>query len=253
MIEINLFPLEFRRKEAKAFKLPELPYLRIGAIIIAALVGVEALLFGGLLWTKAASRSLESEIRVLGPDFERIKALRLDKARKETNAAALDKMMKRPFSWTLLMNAVSDSLVDTLWLTEISVERKMFEFEIKAAPPKPPKKGAKSVKGAKPVKDAKDDAPAKKPSRIRGPQMAKRYEYFLVIQGSAPVASRTTAAVGQFIQSLEENQIIRGAVENVKLEKIDRMEDHSGAMRYVFTIRSKMKPAYGEDRADKDS
>jgi len=234
LIEINLLPPEFRKKETKKFNMPDLPYLRIGGTFFLAMLGVEALLFAGLLFMKSNLSGLEKEIKTLGPDFDRIQKVKLGKARSGTYLRLLGGMMTRPFYWTQLLNAISNSLPETLWLTEISIERKMIDIEVKKAPESAPAPNAKG----------------KKPRRISTPKNIRKAEYYLVIRGAAPINERSTAAVGKFIQQLEEQPVVRQITEHVKLEKIDRISDRKDQQSYVFTIRSLMKSGYGDEDAD---
>jgi len=240
LIEINLLPPEFQKKPKRDFKLPDLPYLRIFGYIALAFVVVEALLFAGTLYGKGNLAQWEQRVKVLGPDFDRIKALKLEASRAEADLKTLNQMTVRSFYWTELLNSVSDSITEDVWLTYLGAERKTIEFDL---PKKKDDNDGEEGSDKKEKKNKNAPTPRKRIKRVFVETKGHRIEDYLMIRGSAPVSGQGTAAVGRFIQSLKDNKFVNQLVSDVKLDKIDRIND--GTL-FTFTVVCRMKTPFGD-------
>ena len=83
----------------------------------------------------------------------------------------------------------------------------------------------------------------RKARRVVGPTKERRFEYYLMLKGSAPVSGQGTAAIGRFVQSLQEHAYFQGVVSEVKLDKIDRIADDT---LFDFTVACRMKSPFGD-------
>lgn len=250
MIEINLLPAEFRKKEKKDkkdSKMPELPYLRMFIIFFIGLVAVEVLLFFFLLYQGQRSKELHMEAKHLAPDFERIKKIKLDTARTEAMQARLTELTTQPFHWTMLLAAISESVTEDIWLTSVETQKKIVLFDM----PKPKEKKEKKEKGkAADAKGKEKSAPEEKPRQRAATRQAKgkRNEHMLIIRGSAPATSEGTGSIGVFIQSLKDNELIKSIVTKAKLETIDRVivDEEAGTELFNFSVTCLLKDPLGE-------
>lgn len=120
MIEINLLPGEFRKKEAIKLVLPEGP-IKKGLWFLFAVFLVGQILF--TVW--AVSQGFEvKRLRVQIAALKLQNRLVLQKKAETTlfmkRMEQIRTMTQRKFHWSLLLNAVSDSMTKGVWLQSLS-------------------------------------------------------------------------------------------------------------------------------------
>lgn len=230
MIEINLLPAQFRKKEKKEFKVPELPYRRIFVFFIIFLLVLEGFLFLQVVQQKSRLSEFRNEFKGLEPDIQRIRSIKSETSRLQARLRRLEGMYERPFYWTRLLNDISDSMTEGVWLTEISVQKKV-QMETRG-----------SSRGKRLRKSA-----IARGSREKGAegQTEEETEYLLVMRGFIVSTPEGTAPVGKFVQSLQANTDLREVVSDIWLEKINRA-DTEKAQLFEFNVSCFFKEEYSE-------
>lgn len=229
MIEINLLPPEHRKREKKEFKMPELPYKRLFILFLVALVVLEGSLFSIVVVKKNQSVSLRKELKMLLPEIERFKGIRSETNMLQGRLKEMNRMSERPFYWTHLLNALSDSMTEGVWLTRIRVERQLAQVG---------KKKQMRVR-----KTAKDRLAKSESSQSQTDDGTK---YILIVRGSVASVEQGTATIGKFIQTLQKNAFLDKIISEIWLEKIDRQVEKE-TQRFDFTVACMFKEEFKND------
>jgi hypothetical protein len=205
MIEINLLPEEFKKKEPRFKKIDlsglkladinfnKLPLVGIGLGAIAFLILFHLILFLIGINSKASLAAISKETRVLSPEKREADKLRNDLDLINKKIVAIDGLMVK-------LNALSDSITPGIWLTEISYD----EIE-----------GNKLVLvSAKPS----NDKTKRNSSRSVTEKVILRY---LVISGYASsMGEQGTALIGKFIKALRDSSEFYSDFSEIKLGSI---------------------------------
>jgi Tfp pilus assembly protein PilN len=228
MIEINLLPEEFKKKEPRFKKIDlsglkladinfnKLPLVGIGIGAIAFLILFHLILFLIGINSKASLAAISKETRVLSPEKREADKLRNDLDLINKKIVAIDGLMVKRFSWARKLNALSDSITPGIWLTEISYD----EIE-----------GNKLVLvSAKPS----NDKTKRNSSRSVTEKVILRY---LVISGYASsMGEQGTALIGKFIKALRDSSEFYSDFSEIKLGSIktDKYRDQE-VMNFKIT------------------
>ncbi len=214
MIEVNLLPEE-RRKKQERFKkidlsgidLKNIPVVKVAAAAFAVLVIIQALLFFIGLYSKSHYASLEKRYLEILPKKKEADALKFQIDNITKKVKAIDELMVNRFSWARKLNALSDSMTQGIWLTEIHYDEKIIERVV--VPNVAPKNKQKAEEPAKPVTE-------------------KVVVKYLIMSGySLNTNGEGTALIGKFIKTLKENGNFYSDFSDIQLGSIkrDKMED----------------------------
>lgn len=119
MIELNLLPEEAKKKRTK-IELPEIPLIPITAALVGFLAVVQLLVFGLAFFVNNQLGVLNKTWEGLAPkkaEFDGIKQSILGTNKK---IHAIDSLIEKRFSWSILLNELSNGLTSNIWLTELS-------------------------------------------------------------------------------------------------------------------------------------
>jgi Tfp pilus assembly protein PilN len=126
MIKIDLLPPDLKKKESffsrvdlSAFSLQKLPVLGIIIVIAMAVVAIQAIVFLTGIAGSMRSKELAKKYEALMPalkEAEELKARADDITRR---SSAIDELVSRRFAWAKLLNNLSDSVTDGIWLKEL--------------------------------------------------------------------------------------------------------------------------------------
>ncbi|OIO37943.1 MAG: hypothetical protein AUJ72_03500 [Candidatus Omnitrophica bacterium CG1_02_46_14] len=121
MIEINLLPEGLRKKDNKINLLSELPIKRSAVIVVAIFFGLQILATVGAFSVSARLKWMKTEtvkLQEMNKEILAEKALTgfVQKKIEKANVA-----IGRPFLWSSLLNALSDSITKGVWLTNFSI------------------------------------------------------------------------------------------------------------------------------------
>ncbi|GEM_PF-1019040 len=229
MIEINLLPEDLRKKESVAFVLPELPIKRTLKILLAAFVGLQ-IVFGCLAIlrrvdaaaTSSAIVSLKEQNKEI---LERKEAIQRLKVRlKDAHVVA-----SRPYQWSRLLNALSDSTTKGVWLRGLSLTDVQSGGGV----------GKGDTGSAARKRRAAEAAAGAKTEKKRA----------LLLEGTVVAQGQETAYVGKFIKVLKENAYLSTLFESIELQNMNQRkirETDVFDFSLVCTFRKEKKAAVAE-------
>ena len=227
MIEINLLPEEYRKKDTQAkrmdlakFNVQNLPLFKIAGAALAVMVAVPVLLFFIGLYARAHLSSTEKRYNQMVPAKKEADALKSEIEMVNKKTKAIDELMVKRFIWARKLNDLSDSVTPGIWLTELSYSEKLTDRP--------------AVIGIKNLKNKGQNEPAKI-------VMEKVMMKYLIISGYASgMGEDGTAAVGKFIKSLKDSSAFYSDFSGIELGaiKTDRNEDQE-VMSFKITCMFK--------------
>ncbi len=192
MIEINLLPEELKKKMGRFSNIDfskvmpqNFPLKKIAIIVILAFVISQIILF--LIGAGAASeiKGLSKKHEAMLPGKKEADLLKMQVDILNKKVKAIDGLMIKRFSWAKKLSAISDSMTQGIWLSDLSYDEYIEERIASAG----------ESEGMKPRK-----AQAK-------PVVEKTLARYLVITGYASrMGGEGTALVGKFIQGLKDNK-----------------------------------------------
>lgn len=220
MIEINLLPEEFKKKESRfkqidlsGFSLENLPVIKLaGAFFgVIALITIALFLIG--LYSKSNLTSLTARYERILPlkkDADTLKS-QVDMINKKVRA--IDELMVKRFGWSKKLSDLSDSVTPGIWLTDLTYDEKMTERQIQ---PDPKAANAKT-----------------KPRTGAEMAMAR----CLIISGYASgMSEEGTSLIGKFIKSLNDNRDFYSDFSDIELGSIKRDKiDDQEVMSFKIT------------------
>ena len=206
MIEINLLPEEAKKKrsapkiDTSMINLSSLPIINIAMMAVGALLAIQlALLITGVI-SGIAFNSMNRKYRDILPKKNETRQL---KARVDTTnkkVTAIDELMVKRFSWEKKLNALSDSMIPGIWLTELQYDEKLTDAT------KPANTDLAQMRGGEGKR-----APEKTLSR------------YLILSGAASgMGEEGTALIGRFIKSLKDDTAFYSDFSDIELGTIKR-------------------------------
>lgn len=207
MIEINLLPEEAKKKKRSAPKmdasminLSSLPIINIAFVAVGALLAIQLALFITGVISGTTFESLELKYKDILPkkqETEKLK-IRVDTANKKV--IAIDELMVKRFSWEKKLNALSDSMIPGIWLTELQYDEKIT--------------GASKPANAGPAKKLGGE----------GKQVSEKTisKYLILFGAASGMGEEGTALIGRFIKSLKENAEFYSDFSDIELGTIKR-------------------------------
>ncbi len=188
MIEVNLLPPEHRRKERTRLSLPtDLPAGKIVLAALGAIFAVQLLVSGYAFFQTSRLSQVSSEIEKLKTENKDITAQKNEIAAMKARAREVESLSVRPFFWSSMLNAVSDSVSKGIWLNSLTM----------AEGPAPEAVGASQGGEAATVR-------------------------YLRIEGSAVGQGDETASIGRFITELKQNPLLAELFDDVRLSNINQ-------------------------------
>ncbi len=122
MIEINLVPEEYRkRKRKKILVLPRGFAFFIGMWFFGLFIMFGILLNLNVESKRSKVEKLEKEWSLLQPKKVQLDTLKSEVSLLENELGSFKKVLYKKFYWSEKLNKISDSLLDGVWLTEISI------------------------------------------------------------------------------------------------------------------------------------
>lgn len=211
MIEINLLPVEMRKKasifsriDLSGLSIQKLPVIPIAAGVVGIFVLVLASVFAMGAYSKMALTSLTRKYEAIKPQKAEAESLKTQNDAINKRVGAIEDLMGGRFSWAKKLNALSDSITPGIWLSELTYDE--------AQP------------GRGQVQKAKGQGLTGK----------------LVIGGYAAGSGEQGAAlVGKFIKSLKESELFYSDFSEVNLvgvksEKVDGQDVVSFRINCIF-------------------
>lgn len=206
MIEINLLPEEKRKTEAAKLSLPAIPVQKTLIILGAVFLTLQFLLSLYVVYRRLEVEGVKNQIAALTRKNKQTAFYKSEIQSTKKRLQQIQTFTERKFFWTLLLNAVSDSMTKGIWLGRISL----------TDGPAPPGSGSAE----------KDKAPPKAPSaketqRPKSPVKPERVRW-LRVEGSVVAPGQETAFIGRFIKELKQNRVLDDLLSSVELFNIDQ-------------------------------
>lgn len=221
MIEINLLPEEAKKKKRSAPKmdasminLSSLPITSIAMIAVGALLAIQSALFMIGVISGIAFNSMNRKYKDILPRKNETQQLKtwVDTANKKV--AAIDELMVKRFSWEKKLNALSDSMIPGIWLTELQYDEKLTDA----------------------IKPANADSAEKRRGEGRR-ALEKTLSRYLILSGAASgMGEEGTALIGRFIRSLKDDPAFYSDFSDIELGTIKREKmDDQEIMTFKIT------------------
>ncbi len=221
MIEINLLPEEAKKRKRSAPKmdasminLSSLSITSIAMMTVGALLAIQSALFITGVISGIAFNSMNrkyKDILLRKNETQQLKTW-VDTANKKV--AAIDELMVKRFSWEKKLNALSDSMIPGIWLTELQYDEKLTDA-IKPANADSVEKGRGEGKRA----------------------LEKTLSRYLILSGAASgMGEEGTALIGRFIRSLKDDPAFYSDFSDIELGTIKREKmDDQEIMTFKIT------------------
>jgi len=222
MIEINLLPEEMKKKKSRwkqidlsQVSLQSLPLLKIGVIVGACLVAIQALVSIIGTSTNGIYGALDRRYNAISSKKQEVDALKRQAEGVKKKIKAIDELMVQRFSWAKKLNDLSDAMTPNVWLTELNYDEQVSERRI-------PLRGEG---------DSQKSIVEKKTSR------------FMKISGNASsIREEGAALVGKFIKSLKSSPGFYSDFSDIELGTVRaaKIEDQE-VMSFTLTCYFKDK------------
>lgn len=184
-VEINLLPPEYRKKERAKLALPsDLPAGKVVLLALGGIFAVQLLVSGYAFFQASRMTQVTAAIEKLKAENKEITAQKAEIEAMKDRAREVDRLSARPFYWSNLLGALTDSVSKGIWLTSLHI----------GEGPAPDAVGAQG-----------------------GGNATIRY---LRIEGSAVGQGDETASIGKFIAELKENPLLDELFDDVRLSNI---------------------------------
>ena len=224
MIEINLLPEEAKKRRHSSAKIDVsaksvsgFPMIKIAAWAVGAILLIQLILFVIGFTNGATFKSLDLEYKGMLPKKQETEKLKAQVDTMNRKVGAINELMVKRFSWEKKLNALSDSMIPGIWLTELEYDEKFSEFPI-----------AVSVKASK-KKDAQET------EKVLSRQ--------LIMSGAASgMGEEGTALIGRFMKSLKDDPAFYSDFSDIELGTIKREKmDEQEIMTFKITCFFKAK------------
>lgn len=224
MIEINLLPPELRKKEVTRFALPNILNRQFMIRSLLVFAGVHVLL-GGLVAVQTLYHGhLKREVAALKTSSQEIIRQKSEIKTGKERMSRLGQMTQRNFSWTRLLNALSNGVPKGLWLRSFKVTEEM------RALPQQDAKAAKSKSSETSPKTKEEKKKKEKPKQEKEEKVNA-----LKLEGSVVGNGQETATISRFIKALKEDPYFGSLFDEIEFFNITQRKIKSFDV-YDFTI-----------------
>lgn len=194
MIELNLLPPEFRRREAPKLTLPELPIKKTLITFFGVFIAIQVLFSAFAIYQRIEFASIKQQTAALTQETLQIAKEKKEMAAERKRLTKINGLIQRNFYWTSVLNALSSSMTKGVWLTHLSV--------------------------ADEKRDDKNKTEAQK--KEAGSSREGIQVKVLRIDGSAVGQGEETAFVGKFIKELKSNPLFSDLFSDIDLFRIEQ-------------------------------
>ncbi|MDD5422258.1 MAG: hypothetical protein WC592_01785 [Candidatus Omnitrophota bacterium] len=200
MVQINLLPQEYRKREPAYKKigladlnfLKNIPVMNIAIGFVAVLAVMHIALFFGGVYSKSTLASLSMKLESVMPEKRYAESLKTLIQLKDQKVRAIDELVDGRFSWAAKLNELSDSMTSGIWLSDFGYEERQKE---KAPPPA----------GAKVKKDTTK------------PPESSVLKYLVLTGYASSLGGQGTALIGKFMSSLKDNASFYSDFQQIEL------------------------------------
>ena len=193
MIQTNLLPEEFRKKERIKLTLPEIPLRKFSLIFFGVFFVAQLSLSFFAFYKKTRIGDAKKEIAAFKAQNRDLTLRKTETAMMKVRLKEAEALTRHDFFWSRLLNDISDSIPKGVWLTRFSVQEAEGTAEAVRAASGRARKG-QAFAAAK----------------------------VLRLEGSAVGPGQETAIIGKFIKELKENAGLEEIFQDVKLSDINQ-------------------------------
>ncbi len=135
MLEINLVPVDLRKRKKKAspfvgFHFPVEILIGLGSVIVFVLMLINFSLFYQRLAKAAQYAKLQKQLEEIRPEQEKVKAMAREiKDIEEQVKSIRDIIGDQRVNWSQKLNILSDTIPRGVWFTKVSAQNGMFVIE----------------------------------------------------------------------------------------------------------------------------
>lgn len=208
IIQTNLLPEELRKKERLKLSLPEVPVSQALTIFFGAFFAIQVLLSAYAFYQKGNLGHVKARVLELKGQTRDVALHKAEIASSKARSNEITSLVTRGYSWTQLLNTISDSVTKGIWLNELAIEDG----------------------------EAQSVTPGPKARRVDGPR-----PQILRLDGSAVGQGQETAYIGKFIKELKEHPFLSQIFLDVKLQNINQKKVRETDV-YDFTLVCLFKP-----------
>jgi len=226
MIELNLLPEELKKKR-KRIELPEIPLVPVAACFLGALILIQLFLSGLIFISKKQLAGLDKTWKGLAPKEAKLDVIKKKVFSINKKTQAIDGLIEKQLNWSRLLNELSNSLAQNIWLTELAYGEKNEKVTAATQAMPPSKPGPVNQKAGR---------------ITRAPKERQRKVGILTLSGFASGrGEEPTVNVARFIRSLKENKDFFKNFSDVELISMKKsLVEEQDVMN--FTLVCKFKP-----------
>lgn len=255
MIEINLLPEEFRRKETVRITLPEIPIKRIVIIAGSVIVGLQLLLAAWVFYSQFETARLKKTIGSLKKETASIAHEKAEMQSIQARLKDIQALTDRKFYWSSLLSALSNSMSKGVWLRTLSVteefvmvskpapkksEAKTEETNSKKSKDKEKSKEKEKLSKEKNKKEESDKKSKKEKEEPKPPVKVNQPRWVLKLEGSVVGTGQETAFVGLFLKQLKSNALFNDLFSDIELSNMSQRKVKEFDV-YDFVVIGKFK------------
>ena len=222
--------MSLKKLDLATLNLKSIPVMKIVLVAAGILVILHGGLFAAATYSKTNLKELSKKYNEILPNIREAEILKSRSVMMVKKVNAINELMVKRFSWSRKLNALSDSMTQGIWLTDISYDEKVGEKIVKRpAAPQMPAMAQMGRERRMPAESAAATATEKAVIR------------YLYVSGCASSPGEEGAAVvGKFIKSLKENPSFYSDMADIELGSIksDKVEDQE-VMRFKITCTFK--------------
>lgn len=120
MIELDLLPEEYKKKKKKKIDLPDIPIFPVVGLIVGALIVIQLVFYGMTYICSNQLESLEEKWAGLEPQKNELDSIKIEIRKTSKKIKAIDNLIEKRLSWAMLLNEISNSLTENIWLRNLS-------------------------------------------------------------------------------------------------------------------------------------
>lgn len=222
MIEINLLPEELRKKESVKLSLPAMPALPKKTVLLAVgvVLGVQVLFTAFAFFQKGEAAAVRKDITALNESNRGLVAQKTESAEIRKRLSQIDHLLQRKFFWSSLLNALTDSMIKGVWLTNLSIA------ESNASP---------MIKKTVEVTLSKADTLSPRKTVSSTSRTPPKSSKMLKLEGSVVGPGEETALIGKFIKKMKGNALFDKLFAEIEPANINQKKIREFDV-YDFTI-----------------
>lgn len=225
MIEINLLPDEFRRKDRFKVGVPDLPYVKILVAGGAVLLLLQLALAAFAVYQHFELSAVRAEAQRAGLENQAIDRQKEELAALKREILRVDALTQRRVHWSRMLHELTQTMTKGIWLRTLSI------VDVYEASTGPEVSSAARKPGGK--------------SRRESAKPEGRSVLTLRLEGSAVGQGQETALIGKYIKEMKENTLFADVFEDIQLVNINQRKIKEYDV-YDFVLQCRFRREFRE-------